>query len=70
MTCCLCGYWHDDDSSLQTHIKDLIVCLCCYDDMDDQTKVAYNAFVENLIRMLPDKTEIYKHTPVDPFNFV
>ena len=60
MKCCLCEYYHEDDTYLHTLIKGFAVCYCCYSDMDFQTEVAFHSFVENLIRVLPDKSDIKK----------
>lgn len=53
MKCCLCGNYHDESELyLHTHILDFAVCYCCEDDMNEETKSAFNSFVENLILML------------------
>ena len=65
MNCCLCENRHDDgDEFFHTHIKGFAVCYCCEDDMNDDTRAAFNSFIENLIRQVPDKSEIYKSSLV------
>jgi hypothetical protein len=59
MNCCLCENYYETEKSFHTHIKGLAICYACYSDMDFDTEIAFHNFIENLIRQIPDKSEIY-----------